>query len=192
VIVGDSGVGKSCILLRFTDNNFNESFISTIGVDFRMRTLTIDNQIVKFQIWDTAGQERFKTITTAYYRGSDGIIFVYDVTSPDSFNNIQQWIEDVTHQVGPNITKLLIGNKADLFELRQVKDVDAQNYADKLGILFIETSAKTSTNIDNAFITIASELLKRKKIKSEPSSSTALLKKNTNNIAYYKKKFCNC
>lgn len=95
VLIGDSGVGKSCLLLRFADDNFTDSYISTIGVDFRFRTITIDDKIVKLQIWDTAGQERFRTITSAYYRGADGIIMVYDVTSSESFDHVEEWLSEV-------------------------------------------------------------------------------------------------
>jgi len=160
VLIGDSGVGKSCLLLRFADDNFTDSYISTIGVDFRFRTITIDKKTVKLQIWDTAGQERFRTITSAYYRGADGIIMVYDVTSAESFDHVEEWLSEVDRYANENTAKLLIGNKADLIDEKQVSEETAQKFADKLGIPFLETSAKTATNVDQAFLTMAKELIK--------------------------------
>ena len=107
-------MGKSCILLRFADDQFSDGYISTIGVDFRFRTVKVDKKTVKLQIWDTAGQERFRTITSAYYRGADGIIIVYDVTSEDSFRHINEWLNEVNRYAAEDTCKLLIGNKADL------------------------------------------------------------------------------
>jgi len=159
VLIGDSGVGKSCLLLRFADDNFTDSYISTIGVDFRFRTITIDKKTVKLQIWDTAGQERFRTITSAYYRGADGIIMVYDVTSQESFDHVEEWLSEVDRYANENTAKLLLGNKADLVEEKQVTEENAQKFADKLGISFLETSAKTATNVDAAFLTMAKELI---------------------------------
>jgi Ras-related protein Rab-1A len=164
VLIGDSGVGKSCLLLRFADDNFTDSYISTIGVDFRFRTITIDKKTVKLQIWDTAGQERFRTITSAYYRGADGIIMVYDVTSAESFDHVEEWLSEVDRYANENTAKLLIGNKADLIDEKQVSEETAQKFADKLGIPFLETSAKTATNVDQAFLTMAKELIKAREV----------------------------
>ena len=114
VLIGDTGVGKSCILLRFADDAFTESYISTIGVDFRFRTIKVENKTVKLQIWDTAGQERFRTITSAYYRGADGIIMVYDVTNADSFGHVNDWLNEVNRYASESTCKLLVGNKNDM------------------------------------------------------------------------------
>jgi Ras-related protein Rab-1A len=114
VVIGDTGVGKSCLLLRFADDSFTENHTSTIGVDFRFRTVKIDKKIVKLQIWDTAGQERFRTITSAYYRGADGIIMVYDVTNEDSFRHINEWFLEVNRYASENTCKIIVGNKIDL------------------------------------------------------------------------------
>jgi len=162
VLIGDSGVGKSCLLLRFADDNFTDSYISTIGVDFRFRTITIDEKVVKLQIWDTAGQERFRTITSAYYRGADGIIMVYDVTSSDSFDHVEEWLSEVDRYANEDTAKLLLGNKADLIEEKVVPEADAQAFADRIGIDFMETSAKMATNVDTAFLTMAKKLIKNK------------------------------
>lgn len=170
VLIGDSGVGKSCLLLRFADDNFTDSYISTIGVDFRFRTITIDDKTVKLQIWDTAGQERFRTITSAYYRGADGIIMVYDVTSSESFDHVEEWLSEVDRYANESTSKLLVGNKADLIEEKQVPEETAQGFAEKLQIPFLETSAKTATNVDTAFLTMAKELIKTKEV-SNPNNN---------------------
>jgi Ras-related protein Rab-1A len=160
VIIGDSSVGKSCLLLRFADDTFTESFISTIGVDFRFRTLQIDGHNVKLQIWDTAGQERFRTITSAYYRGADGIMVVFDKTARDSFLHIDDWMEDLSRYSCEHTSKLLIGNKSDRESL--VDAEEAENKARSLGLTYIETSAKTAAGVDTAFISMAKMLIKKR------------------------------
>lgn len=151
VLIGDSGVGKSCLLLRFADDAFTESYISTIGVDFRFRTVKIDKKTVKLQIWDTAGQERFRTITSAYYRGADGIIMVYDVTSMDSFDHVNDWLKEVNRYASEGTCKLLVGNKSDRTADKVVTVEQAKEFADELGIAFLETSAKSAKNVEEAF-----------------------------------------
>jgi len=162
VLIGDSGVGKSCLLLRFADDAFTESYISTIGVDFRFRTVKIDKKTVKLQIWDTAGQERFRTITSAYYRGADGIIMVYDVTSSDSFDHVNDWLKEVNRYASEGTCKLLVGNKSDRSADRVVSTEKAKGFADELGIAFLETSAKSAKNVEEAFLTLAGELIKQR------------------------------
>lgn len=162
VLIGDSGVGKSCLLLRFADDAFTESYISTIGVDFRFRTVKIDNKTVKLQIWDTAGQERFRTITSAYYRGADGIIMVYDVTSQDSFDHVNDWLKEVNRYAAEGTCKLLVGNKSDKSTDRVVATEQAKEYADDIGVPFLETSAKSASNVEEAFLTMAGELIKQR------------------------------
>jgi len=158
VLIGDSGVGKSCLLLRFADDAFTESFISTIGVDFRFRTVKIADKTVKLQIWDTAGQERFRTITSAYYRGADGIIMVYDVTHRESFEHVREWLKEVERYAAPETCKLLIGNKSDRTD-RAVSDSEGAALAKELGMPFLETSARTSDNVEAAFIKMAENLI---------------------------------
>ncbi|CAK4074826.1 unnamed protein product [Aphanomyces euteiches] len=159
VLIGDSGVGKSCLLLRFADDAFTESYITTIGVDFRFRTVKIDKKTVKLQIWDTAGQERFRTITSAYYRGADGIIMVYDVTSQESFDHVNDWLNEVNRYASEGTCKLLVGNKSDMSSKKVVSFDTAKAFADSLAIPFLETSAKNAQNVEEAFLTMASELI---------------------------------
>ena len=161
LLIGDSGVGKSCLLLRFADDTYTDSYISTIGVDFKIRTIKLDNKTVKLQIWDTAGQERFRTITSSYYRGAHGIIVVYDCTDMETFTNLKQWLEEIARYACDNVNKLLVGNKCDLNDKRAVDEATAKEYADHLKIPFLETSAKQATNVELAFLTMAAEIKNR-------------------------------
>jgi len=161
LLIGNSAVGKSSLLLRFSDNIFNESFLPTIGVDFKIRTFDLNSKTVTLQIWDTAGQERFKTITSSYYKGAHGIIMTYDITDKQSFRDIDNWLAEVEKHASENVNKLLVGNKCDLEANRQVTYEEGKAYADQLGIKFIETSAKNSVNVDNAFFTMANEIKSR-------------------------------
>ncbi|KAJ5145618.1 GTP-binding protein y.t1.c1 [Penicillium bovifimosum] len=145
LLIGDSGVGKSCLLLRFADDTYTESYISTIGVDF----------------WDTAGQERFRTITSSYYRGAHGICVVYDVTDMDSFNNVKQWLQEIDRYATEGVNKLLVGNKSDMEDKKVVEYTVAKEFADSLGIPFLETSAKNASNVEQAFLTMARQIKER-------------------------------
>ena len=160
VIIGDSGVGKSCILLRFADDTFTENYYSTIGVDFRFKCVDIGERKCKLQIWDTAGQERFKTVTSAYYRGADGIIIVFDQTDRESFNNVQNWIDDISKYSTEEPSKIIIANKEDISDERKsVKMEDIAELEKKTGLEVIKTSAKTGENIDYAFKKLAQQLI---------------------------------
>ncbi|KMZ71256.1 Ras-related protein Rab-8A [Zostera marina] len=162
LLIGDSGVGKSCLLLRFSDGSFTTSFITTIGIDFKIRTIELDGKRIKLQIWDTAGQERFRTITTAYYRGAMGILLVYDVTDESSFNNIRNWIRNIEQHASDNVNKILVGNKADMDESkRAVPTSKGQALADEYGIQFFETSAKTNLNVEQVFFSIGRDIKQR-------------------------------
>eukprot|EP00742_Colponemidia_sp_Colp-10_P000184 GILJ01000207.1.p1 GENE.GILJ01000207.1~~GILJ01000207.1.p1 ORF type:complete len:204 (-),score=34.34 GILJ01000207.1:255-866(-) len=171
LLIGDSGVGKSCLLLRFADDTYTESYISTIGVDFKIRTIELDNKTIKLQIWDTAGQERFRTITSSYYRGAHGIIIVYDVTDRESFNNVKQWMAEIDRYACENVNKLLVGNKCDLVTKKLVTYDEGKELADSLGVQFLETSAKNSHNVEQSFTIMASEIKAR--IASQPQPAKA-------------------
>ncbi|CAB0006698.1 unnamed protein product [Nesidiocoris tenuis] len=161
LLIGDSGVGKSCLLLRFADDLYSENYISTIGVDFKIRTVQLDDKIVKLQIWDTAGQERFRTITSSYYRGAHGIIVVYDTTDSESFNSLKNWLEEINRFASTDVNKLIVGNKNDLKSKRSVEFEVAKSLADSLGIPILETSAKDNVNVEEAFLRMAAEIKTR-------------------------------
>ena len=161
LLIGDSGVGKTCILFRFSDDAFNTTFISTIGIDFKLKTIELDGKKIKLQIWDTAGQERFHTITTSYYRGALGIILVYDVTNEKSFNNITKWLRAIQEHANPGVEKMLLGNKCDMEDKRVVSKERGQAVAIENGIKFLETSAKQDTNIEDAFAELTRSILEK-------------------------------
>jgi len=158
LLIGATGVGKSSLLTRFVDNEFNPSYVSTIGVDFKIKTITLDDKKIKLQIWDTAGQERFKTVTNAYFRGSHGIAMVYDITSESSFESIRHWLEEIQKYAPRNAIKLLIGNKLDLESSRFISTETATTFAQENFMLFIETSAKDNISVSQAFIALAAEI----------------------------------
>ncbi|XP_031113836.1 ras-related protein RIC1-like [Ipomoea triloba] len=171
LLIGDSGVGKSCLLLRFADNTYLDSYISTIGVDFKIRTVEQGGKTIKLQIWDTAGQERFRTITSSYYRGAHGIIVVYDVTDEDSYNNIKEWLNEINRYASETVNKLLVGNKCDLASKRAVSYETAKAFADEIGIPFMETSAKDATNVEQAFMAMCCAIKNR--MAAQPSSNSS-------------------
>ena len=158
IIIGDSSVGKSSIMLRQCDDTFNPSYISTIGVDFRYNTVTVNGKKIKLQIWDTAGQERFRTITAAYYRSSEIAIIVFDVTNRTSYMNVNRWIEECKNHGNPKIKLFLIGNKCDATN-RVVSQEEATKYAQQFNVIYMETSAKTGFGIAEAFQTIGKNII---------------------------------
>ncbi|KAI8053166.1 GTP-binding protein ypt1 [Gilbertella persicaria] len=176
LLIGDSGVGKSCLLLRFADDTYTESYISTIGVDFKIRTIELEGKTVKLQIWDTAGQERFRTITSSYYRGAHGIIVVYDVTDEDSFNNVKQWLQEIDRYAAEGVNKLLVGNKSDLVDKKVVNTEQATEFAESLKIPLLETSAKDATNVEQAFLTMAKQIKDRMGSTMQQSQAKATVK----------------
>jgi Ras-related protein Rab-2A len=161
IIVGDSGVGKSCLLLQFTDKRFENLHDITIGVEFGSRTINIGNEAIKLQIWDTAGQASFRSITRSYYRGAVGALLVFDITRRETYMNIQQWLDDVVRYCNTPITFVLVGNKTDLEHMRTVSKEEAEEFVRKNGGTYIETSAKSNDEVDNAFINVAREIYKK-------------------------------
>ena len=169
VIIGDSGVGKSCLLLRFADDTFTDNFYTTIGVDFRFKCVQINEKKIKLQIWDTAGQERFKTVTSAYYRGADGILIVYDQTDKNSFDHLNDWLDDILKYTTDEPLKLIIGNKDDLNEQKVISDDDIRNFVNKTNIEIVKTSAKSAFQVNYAFEKLTQKLINSregKKVKS--------------------------
>lgn len=161
LLIGDSGVGKTCILYRFSDDAFNTTFISTIGIDFKIKTIDLGGKKIKLQIWDTAGQERFHTITTSYYRGAMGIMLVYDITNPKSFDNIAKWLRNIDEHANEDVEKMILGNKCDMSDKRMISRERGESIAKEHGVRFLETSAKSNINIDKAFYTLAEAILEK-------------------------------
>lgn len=175
VLIGDSGVGKSNLLSRFTRNEFCLESKSTIGVEFATRSIQVDGKTIKAQIWDTAGQERYRAITSAYYRGAVGALLVYDITKHATYENVERWLKELRDHADSNIVIMLVGNKSDLRHLRGVPTEDASTFAEKEGLSFIETSALESTNVENAFHKILTEIYRivSKKALAQEESSAA-------------------
>ena len=159
LLLGNSNVGKSSLFLRFVDDIWNDTFVPTIGVDFKIKTFDIDEKKIKMQIWDTAGQERFKNIIASYYRGAHGILLIYDVTDKDSFKNLSNWLIEIEKNASKNVLKVLIGNKTDLEDKRVITYNQGKEFADTYGLKFIETSAKKNLNVTEAFETLGRELM---------------------------------
>ncbi|KNC80714.1 Ras-like protein Rab-11B [Sphaeroforma arctica JP610] len=158
VLIGDSGVGKSNLLSRFTRNEFNLESKSTIGVEFATRSIKVDQKTIKAQIWDTAGQERYRAITSAYYRGAVGALLVYDIAKHLTYENVERWLKELRDHADSNIVIMLVGNKSDLRHLRAVPTEEAKAFAELHGLSFIETSALDSTNVEQAFTNILTEI----------------------------------
>ena len=159
IFSGKSNVGKSSLFLRFVDDIWNDTFVPTIGVDFKIKTFDIDEKKIKMQIWDTAGQERFKNIIASYYRGAHGILLIYDVTDKDSFKNLSNWLIEIEKNASKNVLKVLIGNKSDLEDKRVITINQGKEFADTYGLKFLETSAKKNVNVNEAFETLGRELM---------------------------------
>ena len=189
LVVGESGVGKTCMLLRFADDNFEENFLSTIGVDFKVKLITVNDKKVKLQIWDSAGQERFRNITASYYRNCSAIIIVFDITNHDSYDKVSDWIEEVRRFV-PNAPLLLVGNKCDLEEKRQVSYDEGMALAEKMGLLYIETSAKTAHNIEETFVQMSKKLIAESLNKPKTDSIAKPINLDEGNKSGKNKKKC--
>nr|ODN91140.1 GTP-binding protein ypt3 [Cryptococcus depauperatus CBS 7841]ODN95554.1 GTP-binding protein ypt3 [Cryptococcus depauperatus CBS 7855] len=175
VLIGDSGVGKSGIVLsRFTRNEFNLESKSTIGVEFATRSINVDGKTVKAQIWDTAGQERYRAITSAYYRGAVGALLVYDIAKHQTYENVTRWLKELRDHADANIVIMLVGNKSDLKHLRAVSTDEAKQFAAENGLSFIETSALDASNVESAFQNILTEIYRIVSSKSLESSGDVI------------------
>ena len=191
LIIGDSNVGKTSILLQYTSNFFQETHIATIGVEFKLKEITLDNIEYKLNIWDTAGQERFKAITKSFFKAADGIIFVYDITKKSTFTNIKNWFQDAESKTD-DFKSIIVGNKIDLNDERTVTPEEGQNFANKKNCPFFESSAKDKINIDEIFLTLLKEILKNKKdvIDSKIKEEEKTINLDNNNIQKKTKKCC--
>ena len=159
--IGDSSVGKTCLLHRYTNKSFSSSSIPTVGIDFKIMNITIDGKRIKMQCWDTAGQERYRNITANYYRNAQGIMLVYDITNRKSFEAIDAWISQIDMHAGESVNKILIGNKSDMEQQRVVRVEEGQDLAAHYNIPYFETSARTGTNVDESFYRIAKDVKDR-------------------------------
>jgi Ras-related protein Rab-1A len=188
LVIGDSGVGKSSLLLRFADDGFTDSYISTIGVDFKIRTIEIDNKVVKLQIWDTAGQERFRTIVSSYYRGANGVILTYSTTDMDSFSHLDMWRVEIEHYAPEIISIVLCGTKSDDQKHRQVSFDEGKNYSERHNYKFLETSSKSNFNVESIFMEITREVMNKGKITIVSKEKMPLI--NTKPVEKEKRKCC--
>lgn len=162
LLLGDAGVGKTSLMQRFTEDIFNRTYISTIGIDFKVRTIEMKGKRVRLQIWDTAGQERFHAIGVSYYRTAMGIMLVYDIARRQSFDNIAKWLRNIDECAKADVVKLLVGNKSDLQETaRAVKREEGEKLAEEFGMSFFETSAKENSSVEEAFECIAKDIMER-------------------------------
>eukprot|EP00472_Partenskyella_glossopodia_P003532 CAMPEP_0197516286 /NCGR_PEP_ID=MMETSP1318-20131121/1151_1 /TAXON_ID=552666 /ORGANISM="Partenskyella glossopodia, Strain RCC365" /LENGTH=201 /DNA_ID=CAMNT_0043064897 /DNA_START=179 /DNA_END=781 /DNA_ORIENTATION=- len=163
IMIGDAGVGKTSLLLRFADDQFVENYMPTVGVDFRYRKFTLNGNRVKLQIWDTAGQERFRTMTASYYRGADGVILVYDISNEKSFQHVKDWMKSVDKYAREGVIRMVLGNKSDMEEKRRVPKNKAEAYADNSDVMWLETSAKSADNVTLAYRRMAKRLIEIKR-----------------------------
>ena len=180
LLIGDLGVGKSCVILRYIEDDFPLNIMSSIGVDFKSKQIEIDDHLIKMQIWDTAGHEKFRTITTSYYKSAQAIIIVYDITDQATFEHVKNWMVEIDKFAKQGVLKVIVGNKKDLEDKRQVPEELGKNFAEKNGVKFMEVSAKKNINIEELFLDINKCLLeKHLKIINESKSSTSV----NNNVA---------
>lgn len=185
VLIGDSAVGKSNILSRFVKGEFNPESKTTIGVEFATKNITLDQKRIKLQVWDTAGQERFRSMASAYYRGAMGALLVYDITRRNTFENLDKWVKELKNFAEEGIVTVLIGNKSDLRQFRSVKTEQGEEYAGRNSMIFLETSALDSSNIDEAFNLAVQEIAKHEKVRStskKPEEPKVVIKSGMDQI----------
>ncbi|XP_055621876.1 ras-related protein Rab-8A [Toxorhynchites rutilus septentrionalis] len=168
LVLGDSNVGKTCIVHRYCDERYYDTYISTIGIDFKQKLINLDGVPIKLQIWDTAGQERFRTLTTAYYRGAMGILLMYDVTSLESFNNLSYWLRNIQENASPDVVKVLAGNKCECNPPQRAVDKErGDKIAENFDMPFFEVSCKQNINIEDAFLTLARKIREQREHRGE-------------------------
>ena len=188
LILGDHAVGKSCFIIRYTDDTFQDVYLSTIGMDCKYKDINLENgKSIRLQIWDTAGQDRFRSLTKNLYKGASGIILIYDISQRKTFDNVKGWIESIKEEVSSKVLIVLVGNKIDKIEEREVKKVEGEDLAEELKLPFYECSALTGENINNVFLGLARKLVETKeKVENRGEKLTKAPVKNTND----KKKPC--
>lgn len=185
IVIGDSGVGKSCLLMRFADDKFTPTFVATIGIDFKIRTICLDGKMVKLQIWDTAGQERFRAITASHYRGAKGVAIIYDISNRESFDELPRWLLDLPEPA--ECVRILVGNKSDIEEgKRVVNPEEGKAFAKRHEMLFIEASAQSGIHVDECFIALARGVIKKASTNVEDKPEIKL----TNNSPQNKNSGC--
>ena len=182
LLIGNSNVGKSSLFLRFVDEIWKENFVPTIGVDFKIKSIKIDNKTIKLQIWDTAGQERFRSVLSSYFKGANGILLLYDITNVNSFKSLSNWLIEIEKNSSKNVKKILIGNKCDLNDLRKIPINKGKEFADTYKMKFIETSAKNNVNINECFYILGKELINNLNLKSNKKDKIFNLNDNENII----------
>lgn len=200
LLIGNSSVGKSSLLLRFTNDDFvtDDEASATIGVDFKIKNVDIENKRYKLSIWDTAGQERFRTLTSSYYRGAQGVILVYDVTNEESFNNLKVWFKELETYSNNDAIKIVVGNKVDQSNLRKVSYQDGLSLSNDFNAMFIECSAKTSIGVEQLFYDVVNKIISTPSLhKPLPSqSSTAVFDTRTGSVIVGNQsafsRYCSC
>ena len=190
VLIGDTSVGKSCLLTRFADDQFTDNYVTTIGVDFRFKTMIVMDKIIKVQVWDTAGEERYRSITNAYYRGAEGILIVFDLTNEESFKSIQNWINEVTVFTGKDVIIICLGNKSDL--KREISKNTIDEFKKKTNLEIFNVSAKTGEGVEEAFKHIIELLIKKNTEKKEENNAINLTPNTNNNNSPTDKKKESC
>eukprot|EP00744_Colponema_vietnamica_P003899 GILI01005911.1.p1 GENE.GILI01005911.1~~GILI01005911.1.p1 ORF type:complete len:213 (-),score=50.38 GILI01005911.1:711-1349(-) len=189
LLLGDSGVGKSSLMMRFSEDQFYPNLMGTAGVDFKVRYVDIDGKRIKMQIWDTAGQERFHTITKAYYRGAMGIVLVYDVTDQKTFDNVDYWMDNIRKHGNETVEKILVGNKIDLAN-RMIEEERGRELASRHQVPFMETSAKSAERVEDAFVTIARAVISRQMSQAPAAPEPTGVKLSAENGSGHKKGGC--
>ena len=185
LILGDSKVGKSCFLTRYADKTYQEDYLSTIGMDYKIKNYELENgDIIKLYIWDTAGQDRFRSITSNYYKGADGIILIYDITKQETFNNVRNWITSIKEEAPAKVVLILVGNKVDDEKNRAVQQSEGEKIADEYNLPFLECSAKSDINVTETF-----DVLVKKIVEINPKNKQGQ-KLQQNRIVFEKKKKC--